>query len=205
MIEQSFNSLLALDTIVFYWINQGQRNPFFDRVMPIITEFDYWRIPLLILWLLLFFLGGSKGKITAVLLALLVGGTDYSNSFFIKPLFGRIRPCHVLSGIHTFWPCPRSLSFPSNHVANCFAAAFLFSFSYPRGTPFFLFIALVAGYSRVYVGEHYPLDVLGGLLLGGICATVILVIWFNIRVRLWGKGKNLPTRLKQARIKDRRP
>ena len=194
--EHFFKNLLVLDTGIFYWINQGQRNPFFDWIMPIITEFDYWRIPLLVLWFLLFFLGGSKGKTTAVLLVLLVGGTDYLNSFFIKPLFGRIRPCHVLSGIHTFWPCPRSLSFPSNHVANCFAAAIFLSFSYRRGTPLFLLMALVVGYSRVYVGEHYPLDVFGGLLLGGICALILIVSWFKIRIWIIEKCSSSDERTK---------
>ena len=178
--EHLFNSLLALDTRMFYWINQGQHNPFFDWIMPIISEFGYWRIPLLVIWLLLFFLGGSKGKITALLLALLVGGTDYSNSFLFKHLFDRPRPCNALSGVHIFVGCPRSLSFPSNHVANCFAAATLLSFSYRQGTPLFLLMAMVVGYSRVYVGEHYPLDVLGGILLGGFCALVIIVSWFKI-------------------------
>jgi undecaprenyl-diphosphatase len=177
------NHLLAIDTKFFFWINLAQRNPFFDWIMPIITEFDYWRIPLMTIWLLLFILGGPKGRVTAILVALLVGVTDYSNSFFIKPLFGRIRPCHVLSGIHTFWPCPRSLSFPSNHVANCFAAAFFLSFSYRQGTPFFLIMAAIVGYSRIYVGEHYPLDVLGGALLGGICTLLIMMSW--VIVRTW--------------------
>jgi undecaprenyl-diphosphatase len=186
MLELIFHNLLAVDIRIFYWINQGQRNPFFDWIMPIITDFGYWRIPLPVLWFLLFFLGGSKGRITAVLLALLVGGTDYSNSFFIKPLFGRIRPCHVLPAIHTFWSCPGSLSFPSNHAANCFAAAFFLSFSYRRWTPLLVFLALIVGYSRVYVGEHYPLDVLGGVLLGGIYALVITVSWFT--VRMWVKN-----------------
>jgi undecaprenyl-diphosphatase len=171
-----FQNFLAYDLKIFFWINLGQRNAVFDRVMPIVTEFDHWRLPLLILWLLLFFLGGSKGKVTAIILALLVGVTDYSNSFFIKPLFGRIRPCNVLSQIHTFWPCPRSLSFPSNHVANCTTAAIWLSYRYRRATPIFIMAAIVVGYSRIYVGEHYPLDVLGGFLLGGILVLIILLI-----------------------------
>ena len=183
--------MAELDTLLFRWINQGQRNPLFDRVMPVITEFDHWRYLLLGLWLVLFVLGRRETKVTLILLAGLVGILDYSNSFFFKHLFERPRPCNVLSEVRTFWPCPRSFSFPSNHAANIFGAVFFLSYVYRPWWPLLIGLAAVVGYSRVYVGEHYPLDVAGGALLGalGAGAMVLIRAWILQWLQNKGPGK----------------
>jgi undecaprenyl-diphosphatase len=179
-----------LDVALFRWINEGTRNPLFDRVMPLITEFDHWRFPLLGLWLLLFFWGRRETKVTLLLLVVLIGILDYSNSFFFKHLFARPRPCQTLMEVRVFWPCPRSFSFPSNHAANIFGAAFFLSFLYRPWAPLLIFLALLVGYSRVYVGEHYPLDVLGGAVLGALGAGLLLGIRRLILDR-WDKRKRI--------------
>ncbi|MEW6184129.1 MAG: phosphatase PAP2 family protein [Thermodesulfobacteriota bacterium] len=151
--------------------------------MPFITEFDHWRYPLLIVWIILFFGGGKSLKITLFLLALMVGILDYSNSFFFKPIFERLRPCNALAGVHLFGGCPSSFSFPSNHAANIFSAAFFLGFIYRGWSPLLLFAAVVVGYSRVYVGEHYPFDVAGGLLLGFLGTVLFLGVrrgWLSL-------------------------
>jgi len=169
-------NLSELDTKIFFWINQGHRNPFFDLIMPYITEFDHWKYLAVIIWLLFFIVGGKKMRITLSLLVVLVGVLDYSNSFLFKHIFTRPRPCNVLSGVHIFWPCPRSFSFPSNHAANIFGAAFFLSTVYRTWSFFMIPLAVIVGYSRIYVGEHYPLDVLGGVLLGALGAGIFLGI-----------------------------
>jgi undecaprenyl-diphosphatase len=158
--------VLNWDITLFYRINQGHQNSFFDRVMPYLTEFDHWRFWLLGAWLLAFIFGGRKTRVTLALLILLVGLLDYSNSFLFKHLFARVRPCNALPEVRVFWPCPRSFSFPSNHAANVFGGAFFLALAYRRWAPGLVFVALLVGYSRVYVGEHYPLDVVAGALLG---------------------------------------
>ncbi|MGA3084763.1 MAG: phosphatase PAP2 family protein [Thermodesulfobacteriota bacterium] len=128
-------------------------------------------------------------RIALFLVVVLVGVLDYSSSFFFKPLFGRPRPCNVLTGVHIFWPCPtRSLSFPSNHAANIFGAAFFLSYIF-RSWSFFLFpIAFIVGYSRIYLGEHYPFDILGGIFLGAIGA--VLFLWIHHLWLSYGKGQS---------------
>jgi undecaprenyl-diphosphatase len=182
-------SLLNWDVTFFYWINRGHQNAFFDRVMPYITEFDHWKFWFLAAWLIWFVLGGKQTRITLVLLVLLVGLLDTSNSFFFKHLFARLRPCNVLSEVRVFWPCPRSFSFPSNHAANVFGGAFFLSYIYRRWAFGLIFIALLVGYSRVYVGEHFPLDVVVGAALGAIGAGGMLVLRYQI-LRWWQAGKS---------------
>ncbi|MBA4392791.1 MAG: hypothetical protein C0407_04470 [Desulfobacca sp.] len=169
-----------LDSHLFFRINQGHRNPFFDLIMPYITEFDHWKYLILSIWLLLFAFGNKKTRITLLLTAILVGVLDYSNSFFFKHLFVRPRPCNVFSGVHTFWPCPRSFSFPSNHAANIFGAVFFLSHSYRNWSFILIPTAILVGYSRVYVGEHYPFDVLGGAVLGALGAGIGIVLFNKI-------------------------
>jgi undecaprenyl-diphosphatase len=170
--------LQQIDKALFFWINNGQRNWFFDRIMPYITEFDHWKYWILLAVILLFATGGKKMRTTLLLTALLVGILDYSNSFFFKHLFARLRPCNALSQVHTFWPCPRSFSFPSNHACNVFGAVFFLSYNYRWGF-WLLPAALVVGYSRIYVGEHYPLDVLGGIVLGALGAGIFIWIQYK--------------------------
>ncbi|HMK66477.1 MAG TPA: phosphatase PAP2 family protein [Thermodesulfobacteriota bacterium] len=168
--------LQEIDQALFFWINAGQRNFFFDRIMPYITEFDHWKYWILLIWVVLFIAGGKKLKITLLMTAILVGILDYSNSFFFKHLFTRPRPCNALSQVHTFWPCPRSFSFPSNHATSTFGAAFFLSHTYRNWGCLLFPMALVVGYSRIYVGEHYPFDVLGGFFMGFLGSVVFIWI-----------------------------
>jgi undecaprenyl-diphosphatase len=71
---------------------------------------------------------------------------------------------------------PQDASFPSGHAATSFAAALLLSFVAPRLAPVFVVLAVAIGFSRVYVGVHYPLDVLGGAVLGAAVATALRLL-----------------------------
>jgi undecaprenyl-diphosphatase len=63
-------------------------------------------------------------------------------------------------------PLPRTYSFPSGHAASTFGAAFAVSRMWPSGRALWWIIAVLIGYSRIYLGHHYPLDVFGGALVG---------------------------------------
>jgi undecaprenyl-diphosphatase len=69
---------------------------------------------------------------------------------------------------------PHSHSFPSGHTATSFAGATALSLLYPRGAPAFLLLAAAIAYSRLYVGVHFPLDVVGGVVIG--IATALLLL-----------------------------
>jgi undecaprenyl-diphosphatase len=165
--------LLNLDTQIFYFINSSLANPIFDKIMPYITEIEPWILIYLLGFWFLFFKSGRVGKITAITLILTIIATDQINSSLIKEYVGRIRPCHVLDHVRLLVGCGGGKSFPSSHAANNFAAAYVITYFFKKNQWFFYSIAGLMAFSRVYIGVHYPLDILGGTLVGLIVAYLI--------------------------------
>jgi len=167
--------LYSIDRAIFLFFNRTLSNPVFDFIMPYITEEDYWRIPIFLIWLALIIFGGKKGRIVALLVVLILTLSDQMSSSVIKPWVRRVRPCFVVEGAHMLIRQSRSFSFPSSHASNMAAMAVLFSIKYPRFKAVFISIATLVVYSRIYVGVHYPLDILSGALLGLLCVAVVLL------------------------------
>ncbi len=108
------------------------------------------------------------GVLTAVVLA------DLSSRAF-KETVDRARPEQAL-GIDPLVRTPDNSSFPSSHAATSFAAAVVLAVSVPRLGPFVLALAACIAFSRLYVGVHFPLDVLAGAALGVLVATALLLL-----------------------------
>ena len=83
---------------------------------------------------------------------------------------------------------PHSHSFPSGHTATSFAGATALSLLYPRGTPAFFLLAAAIAYSRLYVGVHFPLDILGGIVIGVATALLLLAAARRRSTRLPRRG-----------------
>ncbi|MBT3516912.1 MAG: phosphatase PAP2 family protein [Nitrospina sp.] len=106
-----------------------------------------------------------RGLALVLATALAVSISDFLGAT-LKELIARDRPCHVLSHIKDIANCSNSFSFPSNHAVNSFTFATIVTLAYKNLT-FLLYVsALLIGYSRIYLGVHYPTDVLSGALLG---------------------------------------
>ena len=88
----------------------------------------------------------------------------------LKAAFDRPRPLRRYPEQDPLLPVPDTASFPSGHAATSFAGATILSFAFPRLAPLFLLLAAAIGFSRVYVGVHYPLDIVGGAVLGAAIA-----------------------------------
>ncbi len=168
---------IQVDTNLFFLLNYKAQNVVFDFLMPILTNLDYWRIPFILLAIFLLVFGQKRGRIAVLLLVLGITLSDQVCNSVFKPLVGRVRPCNVLENVHLLINCTKSFSFPSSHATNIFTGMILFSFVYPRLKIALLSIAALVAYSRIYVGVHYPFDVLAGTILGILCALIIIVLF----------------------------
>lgn len=169
--------LINLDTQLFLFFNNTLANSIFDRIMPIITNDWILRVVFLIIFLLLLIFGKKQGRVVALLCIVAVALSDQITSHLIKPMIGRVRPCHVVPDVHLLVACSQGLSFPSSHAANSFAIATLISLSYRRQVWLYLTIAAIISYSRVAVGVHYPFDVLVGAFVGVLCAIILFAAY----------------------------
>lgn len=183
-----FEFMYSVDEAVFLMLNRGVANSVFDVIMPIITEEHNQMIPIAVAWLSLVIFGGKKGRITALLVIVLITLSNYLSSEVIKPLVGRVRPCFVVEGARLLIDQSRSPSFPSSHATNNAAWAALFSVKFPRLKWVFIFIAGMVAYSRVYIGVHYPSDLIAGGLLGVACAFFVLFLEKKF-IELWNRRK----------------
>ncbi len=151
--------------------------------MPIVTDIDNWRIPIVIIWLFLMIKGGRKGRVAALLIIPVLVLGDQIAAFVLKPWIGRLRPCHALENVRLLVNCGGKNAFPSNHATNISGFAIIFGLIYRQRWHWFLALALIIGFSRIYIGVHYPLDVIGGFFLEGTIGLAIFILYTNIAMR----------------------
>lgn len=166
-------TLLEFDRSLFYYINNKWSNPVFDAVMPFIRNQFFW-VPVY-LFLLLFVLVNFKSKIWWWVLFFLAtfALTDIISAQVIKTLVERPRPCvdaEASQYVRMLIPCSYGYSFVSSHAANHFGiAVFLYQTMkhFAKGWIWLAFIwAAMVSFAQIYVGAHFPLDVIGGAVLG---------------------------------------
>lgn len=195
--------LKNIDQLLFHFINQTIQNPFFDWWLPIFRNAESW-IPLYVfLAIYLIFKYREKSWIYIVYLLISFALADSISHEILKPWFARLRPCHQFS-MHArlvLGYCGGKWSFPSTHASNHMAIALSIVFAQlfvsRRTNLFWLLWAFLIGFAQIYVGVHYPSDILAGFVFGGLIAVlnyvIILPLIREFHSNLIMKGKDNKT------------
>jgi undecaprenyl-diphosphatase len=185
--------ILGWDLTLFAWINQGMQNGPFDALMPLFSdEAALWAA---CIGLAVIGLWSRRVTVTVVLgMTLCIGASDLVCNQ-IKDAAGRVRPYQSLAGARyqdsgvwktrpaDFAAAKRTgSSFPSSHTSNA-AAATLFLYAGWRRKALWL-VPLAIGFSRVYVGKHFPTDVLAGGAVGLAVGGAVLLIYPSLCDRI---------------------
>lgn len=167
------DSLLEFDQLVFEWINQGWRLEWLDQIMPWWRNKTTW-VPLYVMAAgILIWQYRRFAFFLLIAVGITVGLADFTSSQVIKKSVQRLRPCNEISldpPARRLVGCSKGYSFPSSHATNHFALATLLFLTWGRRWRKWRWLLLVWAASialgQVYVGVHYPLDILGGGILG---------------------------------------
>lgn len=175
MLEQ----LNKVDTDIFLYLN-GLHSPFFDFIMFWVSSATIW-IPLYLFFIFIIYRTyPKKWWVYIIGLIIAVGLADLASVNLFKNVFQRLRPCHdpdISNLVHIVRDhCGGKYSFVSSHAANMFSIATFMSLAlfkkYKYAWTLLFFWASLIGYSRIYLGVHYPGDIIGGAALGASVAGV---------------------------------
>ncbi len=183
-------TLLNWDTQFFLFLN-GLNSPFWDPIMVFASGKLTW-LPFYLL--LIFFIARKHGWKTLwwlVAIALVIVASDQISVGLFKNVFQRLRPCHTpdLNGlIHIVGKCGGKFGFVSSHAANTFGVAVFLSLLFRNkwATLGLISWAAFVSYSRIYLGVHFPGDILCGALLG---AGIGISIWIPANILINRKRK----------------
>jgi len=192
MVLDIWTSFEKADQVLFELINGHWTNAYLDGFMPWMRTSEHWFPFYLALIGFVFYRFGWKAWKWLLTVAITIGLSDQISSFFFKPFFHRLRPCAdpaMLSNVKLLLKaCPTNFSFTSSHATNHFSLAiFVFMTLQPlfKKYSFLFFVwAGIISYAQIYVGVHYPLDILAGTLLG------LLVGYAGARVYLKWMSRN---------------
>ena len=188
------DALQQFDAGIFSALN-GWHAAYFDSFMWLVTKIATWIPMILMLLYLLYFKKGWRRTVTVVLaIGLVILIADQVSASIIKPLVERARPSHnesLQSTIHIvngYRGGP--YGFVSSHAANCFGIALLLAMIFKNRLFTWTMVvwATLMCYSRIYLGVHYPGDIVCGALLGYLSAWLVyrIFVWFGKKYPEWG-------------------
>ncbi|MDD6304870.1 MAG: phosphatase PAP2 family protein [Lachnospiraceae bacterium] len=157
--------LMEMEQNILLFVQNNIRNDFLDPIVIFITKLGNGGA----IWLLLAvaLLCFKKTRKTGVLVLVALAGSLLINNMILKNLVARTRPYDVIPGLTSLIGAQGDFSFPSGHTGSSFAAAVVLFCRLPKkyGIPAMI-LAVLISLSRIYVGVHYPTDVLAGALIG---------------------------------------
>lgn len=179
----------SLDRSIFLFLN-GMHNDFFDVFMWYVSKTATWLLMLLFLLYIIFKNNWRLALMVILGIALTITLADQISSGLIKDFIGRFRPTHnpeIESIVHTVNGYKGGLyGFVSSHAANTLGVAVYISLLFRNRyiTLFMMLWSLLVAYSRIYLGVHYPGDILGGMIVGVISGFVVYKIYDYAILRL---------------------
>lgn len=177
---QVTDGIIQIDQRLFLFLNSFH-SPFLNSLMSFLSGQLVW-LPLLgyFFWYSIKKNGKSGTIVFSLFLFLTIIASDVTSSYILKNVFERLRPCRQLDLIPLIYSfgqkCGGKYGFVSSHAANSMALI-LFSIRVlpldKKLTSFFFIIPLLVGFSRIYLGVHFPGDILGGFAVGAIWSIVL--------------------------------
>ncbi len=181
-------TLINWDKALFFLIN-SHHSPFWDSVMLFVTNKGSWYLLYAIIIGFLIYSYRKHIWLPVIMIALTITIADQTSSGFLKPTVERLRPCkdpEIASQVRTPGGCGGLHGFTSSHASNHFGIAVLLILmgrNWSKWVWLFLPWAAIIAYSRVYVGVHFPGDVIVGGIIGVIAAYIAFYFgkWLSIK------------------------
>ncbi len=182
-------ALNNFDINVLLWIN-SHTSPFLDQLMLFASAKLTWTPFYLFIIFLIIKKYKLKTLIILLFIVLTVTLTDQTSVQLFKNVFLRLRPCHqpdIMDKLRMIKGCGGQYGFVSSHAANSFGIVVFISLLLQKRWVTYMMIAwgLLVIYSRVYLGVHFPFDVIGGSILGAVIGLITIRLYF-IADNKWG-------------------
>jgi undecaprenyl-diphosphatase len=181
--EDMLKGLENLDLGALKFIHDFSQNYFFDKIMPVITSLGNMGLIWIIIALILVFNKRHRDVGIMIIAALIL--TSIIGEGILKHLIQRPRPFIAIPTVHLLIAKPMSYSFPSGHTASSFAAAGIIFSTLKKFRIHATILAATIAFSRMYLFVHYPLDILGGIVLGLLCSKIVLKVYKSRAVSIY--------------------